>query len=449
MKVENDKRLSIRKVEIIFGTKCNLKCRHCMMGDPEPMAIKPEHIDALIDNVKFINKLLLTGGEATCYVDEIKMILDKLANSDVCVDHIGINTNCFEFSEELANSINDFNQKHTIKPKKAKFQYSPDRFHFEAGLTKERLEENLKKYKNILKDFIFLGNDLGNGIDIVGRAKNLQKDDINSYQEINVSVPDGVVKFTIKNNYVDQGQLILCPNGYVYSDDSIATSGISENDYSYSVGNMLEAPLIDLICQYNKKYKNNNNLAYVAFRSVYHPIFLALVELKNMAIIKRRIVESIENQDYESCKQSFHEIYNQLEVVDKYVSAVCKEQQKTKISLLLKGYRKFEGKTQKELLSGKLIGEEAFLVDIIKGMMDDYCDLILLTLQYFKNKDEETKKRIIDICNTNTRLECVSQDTIIKMFECCERFDISGYVEQYRKMLFDINEEAGRGKMCG
>ena len=33
------------------------------------------------------------------------------------------------------------------------------------------------------------------------------------------------------------------------------------------------------------------------------------------------------------------------------------------------------------------------------------------------------------------------------MFECCERFDISGYVGQYRKMLFDINNEARREKM--
>lgn len=435
MKVENNKRLSIRKVIIIFGTKCNLKCRHCMMGDPEPMAIKPEHIDALIDNVKFINKLLLTGGEATCHVDEIKMILDKFANSDVRIDHIGVNTNCFEFSEELANSINDFNEKHTLEPKKAKFQYSPDRFHFEAGLTKERLEENLKKYKSILKDFLFIDNDISDGIDIMGRAKGLKKDEIDFSKNISVAIPDGILKLEIENNYVDKGEITLCPNGCVYSWDSIASCGIVNNDYRYSIGNILEAPLFDLIYQYNEKHKDDNDFTHLIFHSSYDPVFLALKILYDMAPIKKDIIYAIESNDQKRYNDNIKRIYSQLEASNAYANSILKEQKSTRVQLVLKGYKIFDGYSQIQLYSGKEKKKEDFYAAIANGMILDYANLSRLADKYFKEKDEKTKKRIFDICNANTQLEFVQQDTIVKMFECYNRFDVDGYVKRYREMI--------------
>lgn len=435
MKVENNKRLSIRKVIIIFGTKCNLKCRHCMMGDPEPMAIKPEHIDALIDNVKFINKLLLTGGEATCHVDEIKMILDKFANSDVRIDHIGVNTNCFEFSEELANSINDFNEKHTLEPKKAKFQYSPDRFHFEAGLTKERLEENLKKYKSILKDFLFIDNDISDGIDIMGRAKGLKKDEIDFSKNISVAIPDGILKLEIENNYVDKGEITLCPNGCVYSWDSIASCGIVNNDYRYSIGNILEAPLFDLIYQYNEKHKDDNDFTHLIFHSSYDPVFLALKILYDMAPIKKDIIYAIESNDQKRYNDNIKRIYSQLEAANAYANSILKEQKSTRVQLVLKGYKIFDGYSQMQLYSGKEKKKEDFYAAIANGMILDYANLSQLADKYFKEKDEKTKKRIFDICNANTQLEFVQQDTIVKMFECYNRFDVDGYVKRYREMI--------------
>lgn len=435
MKVENNKRLSIRKVIIIFGTKCNLKCRHCMMGDPEPMAIKPEHIDALIDNVKFINKLLLTGGEATCHVDEIKMILDKFANSDVRIDHIGVNTNCFEFSEELANSINDFNEKHTLEPKKAKFQYSPDRFHFEAGLTKERLEENLKKYKSILKDFLFIDNDISDGIDITGRAKSLKKDEIDFRKNISVAIPDGILKLEIENNYVDKGEITLCPNGCVYSWDSTASCGIVNNDYRYSIGNILEAPLFDLIYQYNEKHKDDNDFTHLIFHSSYDPVFLALKILYDMAPIKKDIIYAIESNDQKRYNDNIKRIYSQLEAANAYANSILKEQKSTRVQLVLKGYKIFDGYSQMQLYSGKEKKKEDFYAAIANGMILDYANLSQLADKYFKEKDEKTKKRIFDICNANTQLEFVQQDTIVKMFECYNRFDVDGYVKRYREMI--------------
>lgn len=435
MKVENNKRLSIRKVEIIFGTKCNLKCRHCMMGDPEPMTIKPEHIDALIDNVKFINKLLLTGGEATCHVDEIKMILDKFANSDVRIDHIGVNTNCFEFSEELANSINDFNEKHTLEPKKAKFQYSPDRFHFEAGLTKERLEENLKKYKSILKDFLFIDNDISDGIDITGRAKSLKKDEIDFRKNISVAIPDGILKLGIENNYVDKGEITLCPNGYVYSWDSIASCGIANNDYRYSIGNILEAPLFDLIYQYNAKYKDDNDFTHLIFHSSCDPVFLALKILYDMVPIKKDIIRAIESNDQKRYNDNIKRIYSQLKAANAYANSILKEQRNTRVQLLLKGYKLFDGYSKMQLYSGKEKKKEDFYAAIANGMILDYANLSRLADKYFKEKDEKTKKRIFDICNANTQLEFVQQDTIVKMFECYNRFDVDGYVKRYREMI--------------
>lgn len=441
MSVENEKRLSVRRIEINFGTRCNLKCRHCLMGNPEPMAIKPEYIDALIDNVRFIYKLILTGGEATCHISEIKMILEKIAESDVRVDHIGINSNCFEFSEELANILNDFNSNHTLTPKKSKFGYSTDKFHFEAGLTKERLEENLRKYKSILKDFEFVGNDLDGGISIIGRAKELKKQDIDFKKGIEIPYNDGVYKLKIEDGCIHEGMSVICPNGYVYSQETIANCGMANEDYRYSLGNILDAPLFDLINQYNEKNKDVREHTNMIFYDEYNPIWVSLSLLFMTICAKRDIMNAVENDDKEAVSYSLNKIYEYLEDANRYGRKILWKQFWTRVEVLATGQKIFKNEQQKKLFSGELREtEEEFFSSIGNGMIFDYQKLTSLTNQYFENKDEETKKQIFDICKTNTCLEFVKQDTILKMFYCFLKFDTAGYAEQWRAMLGEMGD---------
>lgn len=47
MKVDKSKKIHTRDLGIEIGMKCNLKCKHCFLGDAPELTIKPEYIDAI------------------------------------------------------------------------------------------------------------------------------------------------------------------------------------------------------------------------------------------------------------------------------------------------------------------------------------------------------------------------------------------------------------------
>lgn len=424
MEVKENKKLNLREIIIIFGTDCNLKCRHCYLGGCDSMAIKTEYIDALIDNVTHIDKLFLIGGEAVCYVDEIKMILDKFAKSSVTIDCIGIGTNCFVFSEELANLLNKFNQNHTINPTKAYFQYSPDKFHFEAGLTDEILNSNLEKYKSVLKDFRFVGNDLYDGISIEGSAENLSKADVECYKNISRTILDGVRKPELDNNRINTS-ITLCPNGYIYSHSDLANRALSANDFRYSLGNILEFSLLDMVVSYNEKHKDDGDFLKVTFDKPYDITSRGLRYLYRIAIQKGNIKKAIQLNDLEKYKKSFNKCCEYVKQLAKF-----------KLSVLLN-----EVETEEN--------EERFFTDILLGSQLEFLRLDNLAKEYFYVKKkfpylrpvfEIPKREIEEICDKCTPYDYLPQNEIIKLGECFDRFDVKGYTEQYEHILNLLRE---------
>ena len=52
----------LNNLAIILGTKCNLKCKHCLGGNPkEKMVIQNKYIDDLIPNITGIDELSFIG----------------------------------------------------------------------------------------------------------------------------------------------------------------------------------------------------------------------------------------------------------------------------------------------------------------------------------------------------------------------------------------------------
>ena len=115
MDIEKNKKVFLNSLEIILGTRCNLKCSHCLGGDPKNMEIQPQHIDKIIDNITGIDKLSFIGYEISLYIDKIKMIFDKLIAANTKVNRIVFCTNAVVFSQELADLFNDFRHNHTTK----------------------------------------------------------------------------------------------------------------------------------------------------------------------------------------------------------------------------------------------------------------------------------------------------------------------------------------------
>lgn len=179
--IEKKKKISIRICCIELGLKCNFKCRHCYQGESQNVAITPEVINAICDNVLWIDELHFIGGEPMLYVDELRMILKIFKKRRIRVNYLGITTNMSMRSQEFADVYNEWSM-YVKRPDESGLAVSIDPFHLEF-ITMEQIRENIKFY---MEKCVFLrkGNRINvfdnttqKAINLVGRGENLTLED--------------------------------------------------------------------------------------------------------------------------------------------------------------------------------------------------------------------------------------------------------------------------------
>ena len=145
-------KVSLRNVYLEIGRKCNLKCRHCCKGESENIAMSDEVMDALLDNVYFIDELFITGGEPILYTERLETLLRKCKDKKIKVNYIIVISNCTIKSEDFVRVFNEWGEYTTFKNNK--LSVSNDIFHEEylkEHLPSVNLEENIEWYKERLK----------------------------------------------------------------------------------------------------------------------------------------------------------------------------------------------------------------------------------------------------------------------------------------------------------
>lgn len=247
----------LNKLYLILGTQCNLNCKHCMGGDPkENISMNMKCIQRLIDDVSCINELTLGGYEPTLYIPLMYEIIDTFINNGVTINILHICTNAKVFSEELIEFIK-YAKQFLTKPEKTALFISDDIFHLNSGFTREQLTENIERYRktNIAKIEI---NDLRDGVAIVGRAEKLSREELKKYGNIKIvrnDIPE-MICFNKNNDYKITSILGMTPNGYIYAADIKAFSALGNNDYSESMGNILQKSFSTIITEYREKIKD-------------------------------------------------------------------------------------------------------------------------------------------------------------------------------------------------
>lgn len=247
----------LNKLYLILGTQCNLNCKHCMGGDPkENISMNMKCIERLIDDVSCINELTLGGYEPTLYIPLMYEIIDTFIDNGVKINHLHICTNAKVFSEELIEFIK-YAKQFLTKPEKTALFISDDIFHLNSGFTREQLTETIERYRkaNIAKIEI---NDLRDGVAIVGRAEKLSREELKQYGCIKVlrnDIPE-MICFNKNNDYKITSILGMTPNGYIYAADIKAFNALGNNDYSESMGNILQKSFSTIITEYREKIKD-------------------------------------------------------------------------------------------------------------------------------------------------------------------------------------------------
>ena len=145
-------KVSLRNVYLEIGRKCNLKCRHCCKGESENIAMSDEVMDALLDNVYFIDELFITGGEPILYTERLETLLRKCKDKKIKVNYIIVISNCTIKSEAFVRVFNEWSAYTTFRNNK--LSVSNDIFHEEylkEHLPSVNLEENIEWYKEKLQ----------------------------------------------------------------------------------------------------------------------------------------------------------------------------------------------------------------------------------------------------------------------------------------------------------
>ena len=87
--------------------KCNLRCAHCLLGEPQDVTITPEIIDSFLSQTSSISILTIGGGEPLLEVDMLQYLLDALVKYSIPVLKIGFVTNGTICSDRVMQIINN------------------------------------------------------------------------------------------------------------------------------------------------------------------------------------------------------------------------------------------------------------------------------------------------------------------------------------------------------
>lgn len=197
-------RLSLRKAYIELGRKCNFKCRHCFQGESQDVAITPEVVNALCDNILWIDELHFSGGEPMLYVDELRMILKIFKKRRIRVNYLGITTNMSMQSQEFADVYNEW-AAYITRPDESGLAVSIDPFHLEF-ITRYQIDQNIAFYrekcpslkpKERIRTF---DNTVEKCISLVGRAENWTPEDIMKCHIVSTPVERPEDSFVVKIN---------------------------------------------------------------------------------------------------------------------------------------------------------------------------------------------------------------------------------------------------------
>lgn len=280
MKVDKNKKIHARYLAIEVGTKCNLKCKHCYLGDAPELTIKPEYIDAILENVYEIDDLWLAGGEITLYLDEIELILHKIIEAKIRVNYIGFTTNGVIKSERLVELFERF-RKITTFPDKAGIRVSVDGFHSEqSGISEKEMEGVIQWYQdrvggaveaNRVEDAVLL---------LDGRALKLPDNILDNYKNIvfNRKIKSKSLKITfnplceaeknacgygcVKNCFTTS--LHLSADGYVYTDEY---SYDSKNRSKFALCHIMNSSIYDAMNKWNNDCEKNTEKSFVVIKS--------------------------------------------------------------------------------------------------------------------------------------------------------------------------------------
>lgn len=262
------KKYAINRLTIEIGRWCNMTCRHCLKGNREKIACKPEYVDKFLDNISVVNHLYFCGGESSFYIDEMIEILEVFKRKKVQLNYIRVHSNILSRNKKFIDFMNSVGS-YSNNPNDVKLFISKDRYHLEnmrdMGIDIQSYEETKQWYRDNLIDNIILRENADPEWRILleGNAKNLPIEELKTVTitqfdyEACKNIP--LVPKTIKENSKDVilensfENMTLSAEGYLYPTYDYSYDTQRKNNYELSIGHVANDSLEHMLEVWNKR----------------------------------------------------------------------------------------------------------------------------------------------------------------------------------------------------
>lgn len=215
------------------GRDCNMRCPHCLRGEPQKKSMKLKIVEKVLEDIDIISCLTITGGEPFLYPRVIGKITDEIVNRGITLDYFFMFSNGTLCTPRAVSSL------------KKLYEISEDRGACSLTFSRDEFHER-PNFDAIDQWILELGEDVVNMRGEIGESRLLLEGraEENGYD-------------TLRKPSVDTPQIrrdgddILVEDGMVYINadgDVIFGCDFSyENQPKYKVGNVLEKPLKEIL----------------------------------------------------------------------------------------------------------------------------------------------------------------------------------------------------------
>ena len=88
--------------------KCNLNCSHCFRGAARNRNISKDILEKVLDEVKYVKTLDLSGGEVFWGYEQLKTLLETAKQKDVRIDYCSMLTNGTIYDERVYKLLDEY-----------------------------------------------------------------------------------------------------------------------------------------------------------------------------------------------------------------------------------------------------------------------------------------------------------------------------------------------------
>ena len=242
-------KITFDSLEIEVTRRCNMRCPHCMKGEPQDVDIKLEDIDALLDQIEMIGILRVTGGEPTLNLDAVEYMAEAIIKRGIPVLQFQIITNGLIYEERLVAIAKRFRQIIDLScqncyPKSYNYVPISETCRVLIGVSLDRYHEQSNnalicavKYMQALSGIADIGiKRAGNAPMASGRAKTLNDCYVTPYEKTLRYMREKQIAVLSKDNKpgcIFHNNFNLC-----YPEQKLVCCSVSVNAYGYIVENL-------------------------------------------------------------------------------------------------------------------------------------------------------------------------------------------------------------------